>query len=586
MICMVTPTSNISGSVLRNRQFHLLKRDSSFAELDLRWGKTDYSLFLSNEEIDTHCCEFNSNIELCNKALRNELDWWFSSLSARNTYISPLFHHFLCFKICLKLAKFDSMPDNCLTDCNTVYHGLGKLKTQGRWHGQITHTRKRSMLGMFLKRFSALTRVARYVLVPFFLVKVLFRQKRVPKKFSTLVDTFILPGKEFSDRYYCGATDFLSEEEISRLRFVPTFHGYSSREYFSAIKKLRSKPDRFLLKEDFLTLGDALRSLLHSIRLFRLKIPKLSIGSFDFGSLIKEEFGRFGGLEDGVHGFMNFYFARRLRQRGVEIDTVVDWHENQGQDRAWNYGFQTFYPESNTIGYNMVFISKWHLAISPLPSERENKVLPKTILTPSSYLIKVIQQNDPKIRVKKTGAFRYPKPKKSIPNTGPLRIFVPLSHKTDAASNSIRTTRTLLKDLSKDSEVEFRIRFKAHPAISSAALKKLTQNHRAREEAWTERPLAEELRTADIVLGEWTFALLESLNAGVPVGVIRSKDGLFHSSIPPGASSGRSLNVDSLKDFKKLIEIAIRRRASVLIPERPILETSSRNLALEVFGLR
>ena len=87
-------------------------------------------------------------------------------------------------------------------------------------------------------------------------------------------------------------------------------------------------------------------------------------------------------------------------------------------------------------------------------------------------------------------------------------------------------------------------------------------------------------------LGERTFALLESLNAGVPVGVIRSKDGLFHSSIPPGASSDRSLNIDSLKAFKSLIKIAIRRRASELIPERPILETSSRNLALEVFGLR
>ncbi len=563
-----------------------MKLDTTFTELDLRWGKTDYSLFLSDEELDSQCIEFNFHIEFCNNVLKDKLDWWFTSLSARNTLNSPLFHHFLCFKICLKLANSNLLPENCLTDCNTVYQGLAKLKALGRWHGQITHTRKRAMLEMFLKRIKALVRVARYVLIPLFLVKTLFRQKSVPKKITTLIDTFVLPGKEFTDRYYSGVTEFLKEEEISKLRFVPTFHGYSSHEYFSAIKKLRSKPDRFLLKEDFLTLGDAFRALLHSIRLFRLRIPKLSVGSFDFGSLIKEEFGRFGGLEGGVHGFMNFYFARRLRQCGVQIDTVVDWHENQGQDRAWNYGFHTFYPKIKTIGYNMVYISKWWLAFSPLPSERKKNILPQTILTPSRFLLKVIQKNDPKINVRKTGAFRYPKPMSRITNDGLLRILVPLSHNIDDASNSIRTTRALLKDLSKDSEVEFRIRFKAHPAISSAALKKLTQNHHARKEAWTERPLAEELRTADIVLGERTFALLESLNAGVPVGVIRSKDGLFHSSIPPGASSDRSLNIDSLKAFKSLIKIAIRRRASELIPERPILETSSRNLALEVFGLR
>jgi hypothetical protein len=563
-----------------------LKLDSNFTELDLRWGKTDYSLFLSDEELNSQCIEFNFNIEFCNKVLRNELDWWFTSLSARNTLNSPLFHHFLCFKICLKLAKLDLFPDNCLTDCNSVYQGLAKLKSLGRWNGQITHTRKRAMLEMFLKRFGAFFRVASYVLVPLFLAKVIFRQKRVPKKFSTLVDTFLLPGKEFSDRYYCGATDFLKEEEISRLRFVPTFHGYSYREYFSAIKKLRCKPDRFLLKEDFLTLGDALRSLLHSIRLFRLKIPKLSIGSFDFGCLIKEEFGRFGGLEDGVYGFMNFYFARRLSLGGVQIDTVVDWHENQGQDRAWNYGFHTFYPKTKTIGYNMVYISKWWLAFSPLPSERKKHVLPKTILTPSRYFLKVIQKNDPKIKVRKTGAFRYPKPMTRITNDGILRILVPLSHNIDDALNSIYKTQSILIELSKESKIVFNITYKSHPAAEKSALKNLTQNHRARKETWTERPLAEELRTADIVLGERTFALLESLNAGVPVGVIRSQDGLFHSSIPPGASSDRSLNVDSLKAFQKLIKIAMRRRSSKQFLEKPILEIPSRNLALEVFGLR
>jgi hypothetical protein len=563
-----------------------LKLDPNFTELDLRWGKTDYSLFLSDEELDSQCIEFNFNIECCNKVLRNELDWWFTSLSARNTLNSPLFHHFLCFKICLKLAKLGLFPDNSFTDCNSVYQGLAKLKSLGRWNGQITHTRKRAMFGMLLKRIKALIRVAICVLTPLFLVKTLLRQKKVPEKISTLIDTFVLPGKEFKDRYYSGVTEFLEEEEIAKLRFVPTFHGYSFHEYFSVIKKLRGKPNRFLLKEDYLSIGDALKSLLHSIRLFRLKIPKLSIGSFDFGSLIKEEFGRFGGLEDEVYGFMNFYFARRLSLCGVQIDTVVDWHENQGQDRGWNYGFQMFYPKIKTIGYNMVYISKWWLAFSPLPSERKKNILPKTILTPSRFLLKVIQKNDPKINVRKTGAFRYPKPMSRITNDGLLRILVPLSHNIDDALNSIYKTRSILIELSKESKTLFNVTYKSHPAAEKSALWKLSLEKYNEKETWTERPLAEELRTADIVLGERTFALLESLNAGVPVGVIRSQDGLFHSSIPPSASSDQSLNIDSLETFKRLIKIARRRRSSEHFLEKPVLEIPSRNLALEVFGLR
>lgn len=478
------------------------------------------------------------------------------------------------------------MPDSCLTDCNTVYQGLIKLKAQGRWHGQIIHTRKRSVLQMFIKRLVTFIRVANCVLVPLFLVKVLFRNKKLPNKISTLVDTFILPGKESTDRYYCGATDYLKEEEISKLRFVPTFHGHSYREYFSAIKKLRSKPDRFLLKEDFLTMGDALRSLLHSIRLFRLKILKLSIGSFDFGSLIKEEFGRFGGLEDEVYGFMNFYFARRLSLFGVQIDTVVDWHENQGQDRGWNYGFQMFYPKIKIIGYNMSYTSNWFLAISPLPSEREKNVLPKVILTPSRYLKKVIQKNDSKIKVETTGSFRYTKIKRSIGKSGPLRIFVPLAHKINASLNTISKVRELLKECESESLDEYKIKFKPHPAIPIKKLQNFQNSIVGKDEEWTDQALSSELKWADLVLGEWTSALLESLNAGITVGVIRSKDGLFHSSIPPSASSDQSLNIDSLETFKKLIKIARRRRSSEHFLEKPILEIPSRNLALEVFGLR
>lgn len=517
--------------------------------------------------------------------MKNDLDWWFAPLSARNNFGSPLFHHFLCFQICLKLTKCESFPENCLTDCDTVYLGLAKLKNQGRWHGQIIHTRKRSVLGIFLKRFRSLTRVTCHVLLPFLLVKILCRKAKNQTNFSTLVDTFVLPGKEFSNRYYCGATDYLNNKEISRLRFVPSFHGYRLKQYFSAIRKLGRKPKGFLLKENFLTTNDVFRSLGHSIKLFGLKIPKLSIGPFDLDRLIKEELGRFGGLEDGVHGFMNFYFARRLKQRGVKIDTVVDWNENHGKDRGWNYGFQTFYPKTKSIGYNMIFLSRWHLALSPLPTERKKNVLPKTIFTPSTHLINLITKNDPGIKVRATGAFRsYSKRQAGIKVRGPIKVLVPLSYKSDAASNSVNSTRSLIKHLSESSKIEFNISFKPHPAIAPHSLEEFKKNRCDRNEAWTDQPFQQELPTSDIVLGEWTFALLESVNAGVPVGTLRSADGLFHSSIPPGCAEEMTVNIDSLDSMMKLVNLALKRRSKGALLTNSLLEPPSRSLALKVFG--
>ena len=58
-----------------------------------------------------------------------------------------------------------------------------------------------------------------------------------------------------------------------------------------------------------------------------------------------EELGLFGGLRDAVSGFLNFSFAKRLREKGIKLMRSVDWHENQGQDRGWNYGMHKFYPQ-------------------------------------------------------------------------------------------------------------------------------------------------------------------------------------------------------------------------------------------------
>lgn len=521
------------------------------------------------------------------KVLENQLDWWFSPVSARNNFGSPLFHHFLCFQICLKLVKEKTIPSTCITDSDAVYNGLLKLQNLDKWDGNIIHSRHRSRVQMFIKMLMTFTRVLCHTLYPYILIKFIFKKTKPSSNFTSLIDTFILPGNEYSDRYYKGIADFLSKKEISKIRFVPTFSGYRLRDYFFSIRKLRNKTDKFLFKEDFLTFSDIFHSLLHALRLLKLNIPSFKIVNFDLSDQLKEELQRFGGLEDGVHGFINYNFAKRLRRKGVKIKTAVDWFENHGRDRGWNYGFNRFHPDIKTLGYNMVFLSKWHLAISPLPTERKKKVLPKKIFTPSTHIINLITKNDPGIKVKATGAFRsYTKPQAGIIPDGPLEILVPLSYKPDAASNSVHSTRTLFKDLGKDPELEFRIRFKAHPAIARSELKKLTQNHCDNNEFWTDRPFAQELLESDIVLGEWTFALIESLNAGVPVGILRSADGLFHSSIPPGCAEEMNLNVESLDSLLKLIEIAFKRRSEGVLFTNSLLESPSRDLALEVFGFR
>ena len=136
---------------------------------------------------------------------------------------------------------------------------------------------------------------------------------------------------------------------------------------------------------------------------------------FDLADQIEEELGLFGGLRDAVLGFLNFSFSKRLREKGINLMRSVDWHENQGQDRGWNYGIHKFYPQAMTVGYSLsVSLSQWHLSVSPLASERKMGVLPRTMKVPSSHLVPIKKKNDPKLVTETTGAFRFTTIKKTV----------------------------------------------------------------------------------------------------------------------------------------------------------------------------
>ena len=135
-----------------------------------------------------------------------------------------------------------------------------------------------------------------------------------------------------------------------------------------------------------------------------------------------------------------------------------------------------------------------------------------------------------------------------------------MSFKPDATWNSINKVRELFNSLQNGSKIDFQIRFKPHPATPINKLMKKKNKSLRKNEVWSYSDLSDELQTTDIVLGEWTFALMESLNAGIPVGVIRSSDGLFHSSIPPVFLETMNVNIETCQicSAKKIREIEFK----------------------------
>ena len=558
---------------------------SSQEFVDFRWQKTNYSLFFENTEIEALAEEFGSMIDRCNQFFEDNLDWWFEPLSSRNNFISPLFHHFICFHICLKLADEGNTPSKCITDSNAMHKGLLHLKKSGVWQGEIKHVRKRSLISLLCKRLTKVCLTIAHMLLPFLILRIIKRSRaQMPTEPITILDTFMLPGHEKRNRYYDGILDKLTEKEKLSVRLVPSFYGYSLKQYYPSLSKLRHQEESFLFKEDFLFFSDYINAFAHSLRVFKLRPPAMRVKHFDIGAQIEEELRLFGGLLDATLGFLNFSFAKRLSKKGIQLVKAVDWHENQGQDRGWNYGLHKFYPQVMTVGYSPVSLSQWHLSASPLASERKKGILPRTIKVPSSYLIAIKKKNDPGLVAETTGAFRFTTVSKPhLRKNNPVRVLVPLPLEDNLSSHLCNEARKL----ASQSNEKLVLTFKLHPASSPEHKDKLKSDGKQDvSEFWTMRTFHEELEEADAVIGSWTSALLEAAASGVAVGILQSPDGLYHNPIPDEAAKGRQILLDFLGSFDLLLKIS-KERASSPNPKKhlDILEQPTRPAALELLGL-
>ena len=558
---------------------------SSQEFVDFRWQKTNYSLFFENTEIEALAEEFGSMIDRCNRFFEDNLDWWFEPLSSRNNFISPLFHHFVCFHICLKLAKESNTPTKCVTDSNAMHKGLLHLKKIGSWQGEIVHVRKRSFISLLSKRLTSACLTIAHTLLPFLILRLHKRPcGERPSEPITIIDTFMLPEHEKSNRYYDGILKKLTEEEKRSIRFVPSFYGYSFKQYFPSLSALRNQEERYLFKEDFLFFSDYLKAFAHSIRVFKVRPPAMRVKFFDLADQIEEELGLFGGLRDAVLGFLNFSFAKRLSEKGIQLLKAVDWHENQGQDRGWNYGMNKFYPQVMTVGYSPVSLSQWHLSASPLASERKKGILPRTMKVPSSYLVAIKKKNDPKLVAETTGAFRFTIIKKAkLEKSNPTRVLAPLPLEENLSSHLCKEARKLASQSNEKVDLILQL----HPASSPAHRDRLkfSGNHDGRV-FWTTRTFHEELREANAVIGSWTSALLEAAASGLAVGILSAPDGLYHNPIPNGAAKGRQILLESPDSFDLLLKIS---KETTSCPNsknhRDILELPTRSAALKLLGL-
>lgn len=502
-----------------------------------------------NRIAENICDSFTELVESLSKRNVNNFDWWVTGLASRNTISNPLFFYCCCLAFLKELIRTNVKISELEVDSRALQKIIQKLLGERGIKAKVKVARRS------IKQFLLPAYAICYVPLKYLFLYLITKVENTNKKPSIpiiLIDTFIVPGYINKDRYYTGIHEVLDEKELDQIYFTPSPVGFPIWRYKEKIEKFCKSHKNFILKEEYLKIWDYMFAFAHIFRIHKLKIDACEFLDMDISGLIKEEVRGFREFESSFVALLNYCFAKRLKNVGVELKLVIDWFENQIVDRGWNAGFQKFYSETTIKGYQGFAAFPNYLCMYPTETERQGKVIPNQISVIGQGLVNSLKRYCPDLNVSIAPAFRFNKVWDKRTCYPDKKYFTLL-----AALPIMQRDGAHILDLLYSADIQderIRVWIKPHPAISSKYVEQFIKNKSAGKFEIINGDFNDLVEKADLLISTTSNTCLETLARGIPVVVVGNRKGLLQNPIPKNidASIYRiCLNSIEIKDAVK-----------------------------------
>ena len=264
------------------------------------------------------------------------LDLLVSSVSEKNISSSYIFHNICLYYSIKKLLSKRNIEtihvENTFLKKNIELFYAGTVN--------VRNSKKIHIVNIFrilLKQFSI-----------FFVSKLISKDKKIKSKIN-LIDIFITSNSLKIDRYY---NNFFLNKKL--FYYIPTFVNLSLRKIISCLLYFNKK--NYILKSQFMTFKDFLYSINFTFRVNKIKIKNIFFRKLNIKDLILRELYLRQNLNASIIGLQNYLFAKNLKDKKIELKSVLNWNENSIVDKGWNYGFRSSYVNLNTFGYQGFYL--------------------------------------------------------------------------------------------------------------------------------------------------------------------------------------------------------------------------------------
>ncbi len=321
---------------------------------------------------------------------KEDLDWHLSSLASRNNFGSKLFDYLFYLEIVLKYIELGDLPNHIIVDRADICYSLREYFNRKNIQVQVDTSihKQRRYLYFFKVKIKFLLRYLKFMLTMTRLWHNRWKAARIFTEIPLgteimLVDTYLSKQNVAEifgshDHYFQNFDRLLSGEERKQIHIIFTPYG-DIPDWDAFYFKLKQSHWNFLPKEKYLRVSDFLYAILYPLRLKKYTFLKANYKGIDLTNFVF--YLRDKSLFDpnAIEAILNYRFIKRLSKKKIKIKSFLDWYENQCFDRGLHKAFNSFYPDTDTIGYMSYAPQAFQYNLRLLKVDADAGILPKKI---------------------------------------------------------------------------------------------------------------------------------------------------------------------------------------------------------------
>ena len=456
--------------------------------------------------------------------------------SCRNTLVSNIHKTFCRIALLEEKIEANECPELIFVDSSSMARVVGGVLDKHRCENVtvVVENKERKVVWVILSNLCK----SFYTMISSYCWSRYFSLRQEPLENIVFVDTFMLLDSvnsegHFIDRYYTGHEVFLTTIEKEALWFAPTLYGVRSPgDYYQVFKRILSADRRFLIKEAWLTAYDYLYSFY-----FAILIP-FGVGQYpnfrgiNVSTIVEREVICDIGAPSLFRALCQFRFVRRLSMSKVKIGKVINWYENQVNDRALNLAFKKYFPNIEVVGYQGFVTIENYASLQPTSYELEAGTLPDVIKVINTDSKEALRSVCPDLKVEMSPAFRFSHVFNKQDNRPAHEKIVLISLPGSGFGNeSIGMVRSYLS-IADRMDNNVRVLVKLHPSYTERERVLLFSELQYEKLSFVKDSISDLLERASVMISTASSVCVEAVAVGVPVCIYGSLSGVTMNPIP------------------------------------------------------